>query len=102
MFDGKALIQVISGSPHRAQAIGLPALRPVSVGFDPQAQQIHLGYETHSAVFLSAAHIGALLVSYCVRARIPMIRRADKDIRIEAGSVVIVFTTHFADALATW
>jgi hypothetical protein len=46
--------------------------------------------------------LGALLVAYCVRARIPISRQADKDIRIEAGSVFLTFATHFADVPATW
>jgi hypothetical protein len=42
-----------------------------------------------------------MLVSYCIRARIPDARLADKDIRIEAGSVVLAFGT-LADPTTTW
>ncbi len=73
-FDEKALISVIAGSLQRAQAIGLPALRPTSIGFDPQANTMRVEYGTQPTVSLSSAHLGAFLVSYCVRARIPVPR----------------------------
>jgi hypothetical protein len=43
-----------------------------------------------------------MLVSYCIRARIPIARLADKDVRIEAGSVVLAFSTRLADPTTTW
>jgi N-acetylmuramic acid 6-phosphate (MurNAc-6-P) etherase len=46
--------------------------------------------------------VGAMLVSYCIRARIPIARLADKDVRIEAGSVVLAFSTRLADPTTTW
>jgi hypothetical protein len=100
-FDGNALISVIAGSLQRAQAIGLPPLRPISIGFSPRSREISVEYETH-AVAVASDRLGALLVAYCVRARIPISRRADKDIRIGAGSVFLTFATHFSDVPATW
>jgi len=67
-----------------------------------QAREIRVEYETHAAVSVAFDRLGALLVAYCVRARIPISRQADKDIRIEAGSVFLTFATHFADVPATW
>jgi hypothetical protein len=93
---------VIAGSLQRAQTIGLPARRPIRIGFSPQAHEISVEYETHAAVSVASDRLGALLVAYCVRARIPISRRADKDIRIEAGSVFLTFATHFPDTLVTW
>jgi hypothetical protein len=101
-FDGQALISLIAGSLQRAQAIGRPALRPISIGFSPQAREISVEYETHAAISVASDRLGALLVAYCVRARIPVARWADKDIRIEAGSVFRTFATHFSDVPATW
>ena len=71
-IDARALIGVVAGSLQRAQAIGLPALRPTSVRFDPKERHVDFVYETHPAVAVPAEHLGALLVSYCVRARLPM------------------------------
>lgn len=101
-FDEKALISVIGGSLQRAQAIGLPALRPISIVFDPQANTMNVEDGTQPVVSLSSAHIGAFLVLYCVRARIPIPRRSDKNISIRSGSVVLAFSTHFADPLGAW
>jgi hypothetical protein len=59
-------------------------------------------YRYHAAVSVASDRLGALLVTHCVRARIPISRQADKDIRIEAASVLLTFATHFADVLVTW
>jgi hypothetical protein len=103
-FDAQALTRVIAGSLQRAHAVGLPALRPISIGFEPQQHQIRVAYEAHAhpEVVVAAERLGALLVSYCVRIRIPIPRLADKDLRIEAGSVVLAFSTHLADPPVTW
>jgi hypothetical protein len=102
-FDARALIHVIAGSLNRAQAIGLPALRPTGIVFDPEGHRIRIVYEpqAHPEVALAAEHVGAMLVSYCIRARIPIARLADKDVRIEAGSVVLAFSTRLADPTTT-
>jgi hypothetical protein len=88
-IDARALIGVVAGSLQRAQAIGLPALRPTGVRFDPRERHIDFVYEMHPVVSVPAERIGALLVSYCVRTRLPMARGADKDLRIEAAAVVL-------------
>jgi hypothetical protein len=43
-----------------------------------------------------------LLVSYCVRSRIPIPRLADKVVRVRGNSVVLSFNTQLADAPAKW
>jgi hypothetical protein len=101
-FDARALIGVVVGSLQRAQAVGLPVLRPTGVRFDPQERHIDFVYETHPVVSVLAERLGALLVSYCVRARLPMARGADKDLRVEAAAVVLAFSTHYTDPPATW
>ena len=101
-FDGKALISPIAGSLQRARTIGLPALRPMRIGFSPQTREIRVEYDTHAAVWVASDRLGALLVAYCVRARIPISRQAEKDIRIATSSVFLTFATHFADMPATW
>jgi hypothetical protein len=101
-FDTKALISVIAGSARAAQAIGLPALRPTGVDFSPNKRRVRFVYEGHPAVYVASERIGALLASYCVRARIPMPRRTNKDIRIGADSVTLTFSVHFADPPAAW
>jgi hypothetical protein len=51
---------------------------------------------------VTSERLGALLMSYCIRARIPVARLADKDIRIEASAVILIFTTRLAEPPATW
>ena len=84
----------------RVQAIGLPAQRPVGIDFDPGSDRIICRYEGHAPAPLSADRLGALLVSYCIRARIPLPHLPDKAIRIGAGSVVVAVVTHYEDVPA--
>jgi hypothetical protein len=95
-FDADAIVQAISVSLRSAQAFGLPALPPTGVRCHPREGQIDVLYgtkEAPQAVRITAEALGALLVSYCIRARIPMPRQADKAIRVEADSVVLAFRT---------
>jgi len=65
-FDARALVSVVAGSGDRAQAIGLPPLKPSAVAFDAQGNRITFRYADHDAVEVTAAHLGALLMSYCI------------------------------------
>ena len=99
-FDARALIGVIAGSLARVQAIGLPPQRPVGIDFDLAGNRIVCQYEGHAPAALGAERLGALLVSYCIRAHIPLPHLPDKAIRIGAGSVVIALVTHYEDVPA--
>jgi len=101
VFDAKALVGIIAGSVHRAAAIGLPTLRPTGVDFGTQSEICFL-YENHPVVCVVAHVLGALLVSYCVQNRIPISRRADKNVQVRGDSVVLAFTTTFAEVAAKW
>ena len=100
-FDAKALVSVIGGSPQRAEAIGLRALRPAGVDFSTEGQ-IRFLYEAYPEIRVTAEALGVLLVSYCVRSRIPIPRLADKVVRVRGNSVVLSFNTQLADAPAKW
>ena len=97
-FDARALVSVVAGSGDRAQAIGLPPLKPSAVAFDAQGNRITFRYADHDAVEVTAAHLGALLMSYCIRAHIPLPRLPDKQVRVTPDAVVIVFRTNYSDA----
>ncbi len=97
-FSAEALCLAIGMSLRAAQRFGLPALRPTGVQFCPREGQIDVVYgigQAQRAVPLAAEPLGALLVSYCLRARIPMPRRAEKGIRIGATAVILAFKTIF-------
>ena len=42
---------------------------------------------------LKAEVVGAFLVSYCIRARLPIPRNANKSVRIEANAAVLTLRT---------
>jgi hypothetical protein len=96
-FDARALISIIARSARWANSVGLPSARPVRVEFDPAGSRIVLGYDGAGTDIITAERLGALLVSYCVRARVPLPRLAEKSVRIEANSVVVGFTTYFSE-----
>jgi hypothetical protein len=84
-------------------AIGLPPFRPVNVHFRPEDGVIEFRYDTAEhpqTQRVEGAALGAFLVSYCIRARIPLPRLADKEIRVEPNAIVLRFITHYQEAPA--
>jgi hypothetical protein len=99
-FDAAAVRQAVEWSPRAAQAFGLPPLLPTGVRCNPADGCIEVVYGTLTTtrVFaLRAEALGALLVSYCNRAGMPMPRHADKGIRVEHEHVVVVFTLRLGE-----
>lgn len=100
-LDPEAVRRAIECSPRAAQAFGLPPLQPSAVRCKPSEGCVEVKYGTLTAtrIFaLRAEALGALLVSYCNRAGMPMPRNADKGIRVERGNVVLVFTLRLSEA----
>jgi hypothetical protein len=76
-------------------------LKPTGVDFSPQSRQVILLYGAGlPAVAVAAERLGALLVSYCIKARIPLPRLSDKNIRVEPFKVVLAFNRAYAKAPA--
>jgi hypothetical protein len=102
-FDAKVMIRAIALSSQTLGSIGLPALRPIELRFCPEEGMVEVLYdpnENHEAIRLKGASLGAFLVSYCIRAGIPMPRFADKEFRVLAHSVTVSFKTVYAEAPA--
>jgi hypothetical protein len=100
-FTAEALVIVMAGSARSAQGFGLPGARPTGVRLDPDLGNVDVLYgvgPAQQAVQLAAEPLGALLVSYCIRTRIPMPRRADKGIRIKAKCVILTVRTLYDEA----
>ena len=100
-FDLHAVRLALEWSPRSAQAFGLPPLTPQAVHCNPSEGTIEVTYGelTSTRVFmLRGEALGAILISYCNRAGMPMPRNADKGVRIEREHVVIVFTLRVASA----
>jgi hypothetical protein len=94
-------VVAIASSVRSAQSFGLPGARPTGVRLHAQDGQIDVLYgadHAQQAVRLAAEPLGALLVSYCIRARIPMPRRANKGIHIKDKSVILAFRTQYDEA----
>jgi hypothetical protein len=95
-FEAEALMAVVAGSPRAAAAFGLARGQPQAVIFEPTSQSVRFvfpgGGHAHS-VLLESARLGALLVSFCLRMRMPLPRKAEKSIRVEPGMVVLAFRT---------
>jgi hypothetical protein len=91
----QAVRSVLEWSPRAAQAFGLPPLTPTSVRGNPADNVVEVAYgdQTSPRVFmLRAEALGAILILYCNRARIPVPRLAEKRLRIERDQVTMVLT----------
>jgi hypothetical protein len=100
-FDLQAVGFALECSPRAAQAFGLPLLTPQTVRCNPPAGTVEVTYGelTSTRVFvLRAEALGAVLISYCHRAGMPVPRTADKSVRIQPEHVVLVFTLRIANA----
>jgi hypothetical protein len=93
-FGAEALISVLAGSPRAAAAFGLARGQPQAVIFESTRQAVRFvfpgGGHAHS-VELDTPRLGALLVGFCLRMRMPLPRKAEKSIRVEPGAVVLAF-----------
>jgi len=94
-LDTAAVRRALELSPRAAQAFGLPPLVPAGVRCNSRDCCIEVVYGTLTAtrVFgLRAEALGALLISYCNRAGMPLPRHADNGVRVEREHVVLVCT----------
>jgi hypothetical protein len=91
-FDADALVAAIASSPRAAESLGLPRSAPYGASFRPVEHEVEFLYGTEQApraFRLKAEAVGAFLVSYCIRARMPVPRNADKAVRIEANAAIL-------------
>jgi hypothetical protein len=96
-FEADVLIAAVAASPKAAQSFGLPVLMPIRVRFYPKEGEVDFLFgslQAPQAVRLKSDLVGALLVAYCLRIRIPMPKKASKGVQIEPDSVILTFRTH--------
>ncbi len=101
-FDEDVLIAAVAISPRIAENLGLPAIPPAVVRFHPKESEVEFLYwtdPTNKTFRIKNAALGALLIGYCIRARVPIPRAAERAVRIEAASVVLTFRTQIAKPL---
>jgi hypothetical protein len=95
-FDANAIVTAIAVSSKAAQSFGLPGTPPIEVRFRPHDGEIDVVFGTTNApmsIPIASEQLGALLLSYCIRTRIPMPKVTNKGIRIEAHCAVLAFKT---------
>jgi hypothetical protein len=91
-FDAAAIVEVISCSWHMSQKIGLPAVPPEGVQFDPAADKVTLLFGINGKPLpMSKNALVALLVNYCIRAKIKIPRLVERTICVEPDAVLLVF-----------
>jgi hypothetical protein len=94
-FDMQSVRSVLEWSPRAAQAFGLPPLTPTAVRGNPAESAIEVIYgdlPAQRVFMLRLEALGAILISYCNRARIPMPRLAEKRLRVEHDQVTVILT----------
>lgn len=91
-FSAPAICDAIAASPGAACALGLPARRPDGVAFRPQETTLDVQFGTgpeHRTAAIGLPPLAALLLAFCVRARLPLPRRAAKSARITHDAVLL-------------
>ncbi len=103
MFNADALVYCLGVSPRAAEGFGLPAMPPTTVRFLPDQNMVDVIYGNKDAMGearIAANSLGALLISYCIRSKIPIPRVAEKRVRVEADGIVLELITVFDRAPA--
>jgi hypothetical protein len=93
-FSASALQRVIGWLLDTATSHGLPSSPPVGVTLLPTENRIDVFYgqdEAARPIPLQVEALGALLIAYCIRARIPLRRVARKEVRFGPNYVALVF-----------
>ncbi len=98
-FDEEVLIAAVAVSLRIAESLGLPGVPPSAARFHPKESQVEFLYGTEKAVHIKSTALGALLIGYCIRARVPIPRNAERAVRIEMASVILNFRTQVATPL---
>ena len=100
-FDAEALNYYLSVSHSEAATLGLPASAAAEIHFDAKDGNVEFCYLRPGGAetfHIAAEQLGELLITYCLRTRIPLPRVADKIIRVEPNRIVLTFKTWFNEA----
>jgi hypothetical protein len=100
-FDAAALTYYLTILPAETEKLGLSRTPPSEFRFDPEDSVVEAVYREGGqvrTVVIPSETLGAILVNFCLRMRIPLPRVANKFIRVRAASVVLSFKTWFEEA----
>jgi hypothetical protein len=88
-FGQLALRFALAHAGGAAEQVGLPKGVPEAVRFVAEAQAVTARFGGAEERQLDSAALGLVLVAYCLRARIPLPRRATKSVRVLPDAVVL-------------
>jgi len=98
-FDAGSLAHYLSTLPREAQSLGLPVAPPAEIRFDPAKAQVEIIYVSPEQTFqIPAETLKSMLVSYCIRSKIPIPRIADHSIRVAPDRLILALSTSFGKA----
>ena len=100
-FGPAALRRMIAWLLDSATAHGLPPTLPDGIELLPHDNRVDLVYGQGPAALpfaLQAETLGMLLIAYCIRARVPLPRVAQKQVRVGAHYVALVFHLEHSQA----
>jgi hypothetical protein len=95
-FDADGVRLVLATLPESAARIGLPAAEAEQIAFDQDGQRIRLTYPPGTEldpVALRAETLGAMLIAFCIRHRLPVPRQSARQVEVREGAVVLRFIT---------
>src|SRR5580658_3343666 len=96
LFHADTLTAVLACSGQMAGSIGLPSVAPKEIHFDPEESQVTLIYGLAGhAVPVESGPLSALLIAYCLRAKIKVPKQFARSMRIEPRGVVLVFSATY-------
>lgn len=104
VFSPPAFCAVIAASPVAANMMGLPEGEPDGVCMVPAEARVEIVYGQGSRArgfSLDAAALGALLIGYCRRARIPLPRHSRKALAVYDNRITLSIITELPELPAT-
>jgi hypothetical protein len=95
-FDAGALAHYLATLPREAQSLGLPLAPPAEIRFDPAQAMVEIIYVMpDQTVRIPAETLKSMLVSYCIRSKIPIPRIADHSIQVAPDRLILALSTSF-------
>jgi hypothetical protein len=98
-FSPVAMCALIAQSPVAAETLGLPAALPSGIRFRPDQATADVVYGKGAMALgynLSTEALGALIIAYCRRVRIPLPRASRKAITVHQDRIVLTVVTEIA------
>ena len=93
-FDISAIKEMLMLSQFAVMSVGLPSTNPSDIVLKPLEMTATFKFDG-SEVTLGFEKLGALLISYCIRAGIRIPRKGKRRFVLEPGTVTLTFTEEY-------